>query len=437
MRKTASSEWRVASGRKAECKVRGASLLSGLMLISGFACAAEINHPDLPPSAQVATALDNYLPVQNAASGLKLEQANQRRLDSGAYEFNLRAGSSHRDIANTGLRMKEWDIALERPLRLFNKVGIDRDIGAAGVVRAEYALGDAHHEAGRLLLRLWFTWQREQAQAALWQHQVEILNQQAQLTDKRFKAGDAPKLESNQAKAASAQAGVSWHQAQLRAQLAGNDLARAFPAIRLPENLLPASPVAIEHDLEFWKSRVLADNHELGMAQAQSHVQQLLAQRSRADQIPDPTVGMRYASEMGGNEKVTGVYLLVPIPGGHRSAMTEGMAQQAAIAADQADFVKRRLEADVFAAYLQAVKNYETWQQAHEAATSIRSNAELVAKAYTLGEVSLSDALTARRLALESSITETLTQLDANEARYRLLLDAHQLWAPEHDHDGT
>ena len=60
----------------------------------------------------------------------------------------------------------------------------------------------------------------------------------------------------------------------------------------------------------------------------------------------------------------------------------------------------------------------------------MRSNAELVAKAYSLGESSLPYSLSARRFALESSLAEILAQLDANEARYRLLLDAHLLWVP-------
>lgn len=406
----------------------------GLSLFAGMTYAEEINRPDLPPPAQVDAALANHLLVLNATSGLKMEHANQRKWNSGPYEFNLRAGSSQRSIVNTGQKLKEWDVALERPLRLPNKVSIDQDIGTASVLRAEYALGDAHHEAGRMLLKLWFNWQREQATAALWQKQVEILKQQAQMTEKRVKAGDVPKLELNQAQAAAAQAGVSWHQAQLRAQLAGNDLTRQFPAIQLPEKLPPATPELVEHDFAFWKSRIFEDNHELGMVQAQSQVQQLLAQRSRADQIPDPTVGLRYSHEMGGNEKLAGVYLMVPISFGHRSATAEGAEQQAAIAADQETFVKRRLEGDVYAAHLQAVKSFDTWQQAHEAALSIRSNAELVARAYTLGESSLSDSLTARRFALESSLAENLTQLDANEARYRLLLDAHQLWALDEDH---
>jgi len=417
--------------------IQGASILLGLMALYSLAGAAEINHPDLPPTAQVINALNGHLLVLNANSGLKMELANQRKWDSGNYEFNLRAGTSQRSIVNTGQKLKEWDVALERPLRLFNKVRIDENIGAAGVARAEYALGDARHEASRALLKLWFTWQREQTQATLWQHQVDILKQQAEMTEKRVKAGDAPRLELNQAQAAASQAGVSWNQAQLRAQLAGNDLARQFPTIQLPEKLPLSTPQAIEHDFAYWKSLMLDDNHELGMAQEQNHVQQLLAQRSRADQIPDPTVGMRYSHEMGGNEKVAGVYLSIPLSFGHRSATAEGVAQQAAISDDQTAFIQRRLERDIYATHTQAVRSFETWQQAHEAALAIRSNAELVAKAYRLGENSLSDSLTARRFALESSLAENLAQLDANEARYRLELDAHQLWALDEHNETT
>ena len=422
-RKVANMKWKIGSR------------LLGLALFGNFANAEEINRPDLPSPAQIESALGNHLLVLNAASELRMELANQRKWNSGSYEFNLRAGSSQRKIVDSGRNLKEWDVALERPLRLFNKVGIDEDIGSASVARAKYALGDARHNAVRTLLQMWFAWQREQAQVALWQQQVDILKQQAQMTEKRVKAGDAPKLELNQAQAAAAQASVSLHQAQLRAQLAGNDLTRQFPAIQLPENFPPATPQAVEHDLAFWKTRVLEHNHELGMLQEQSHVQQLLAQRSRADQLPDPTVGVRYENGSGGNEKVTGVYVSVPLSFGQRSATAEGVAQQAAIAADQEAFVKRRLEGDIYAAHTQAVSNYNTWQQAHEAAQAIRSNAELVGKAYSLGESSLSDSLIARRFALESSLAENLAQLDANEARYRLLLDAHQLWPLGNDED--
>ena len=409
-------------------KLLATFLLSAGVLSSSFAVATEISPPDLPPMVQVNTALDNHLMVLNAQSGLKLEQANQRRWNSGHYEFNLRAGSAQRQVVSSGQKLKEWDVALERPLRLPNKASIDADIGTANVARADFALGDAHHEAGRLLLSSWFAWLREQTQVGLWQQQTAIFAQQAEMVDKRVKAGDAPKLELNLALAANAQARVSLQQASLRAQMAANDLQRQFPAIQLPDEVALQTPQAIAEDYAFWQARIMDDNHELGMVQAQAQAQQLMAQRSRADQLPDPTVGLRYANEMGGNEKVTGVYLTVPISFGLRAATAQGVEQQAAIAADQAEFVQRRLHNDVYAAYHQAVRSYATYQQAHDAAVAIRANAELIGKAYRLGESSLSDSLSARRIAQEATLAENLTLLEANEARYRLFLDGHKLW---------
>lgn len=408
--------------------------LLGLTLMSGFTCAAEINRPDLPTPAQAEHALNEYLPVKNAISTLKMEHANQKKWNSGNYEFNLRAGRAQRNIVGTGQNLQEWDVELERPLRLYNKVGIDQNIGAASVAKAEFALGDARHEAARMLLKLWFDWQRAMAQAELWQKQTDILTQQAAIAEKRVKAGDASRLELNQAQAAAAQAGVSRQQALLRAQLAGNDLTNAFPSILLPDQLTPVTPIPIEHDLAFWKSHILDDNHELGMAEQQSRVAQLLAERSRADKVPDPTVGLRHSSEFGGTEIVNGIYFSVPLSFGLRSASAEVVGQQAAIAADQAAFVRHRLEGDIFTAYTRAVKNFDSWQLAYQAAQSMRSNANMSARAYQLGETNLNDNLTAQRNALESSLAESLARLDANESRYRLLLDAHQLW-PLDGHD--
>lgn len=399
--------------------------------------AEEISYPDLPPPGQAEAAISRSITVLTAESGIKFEQSNRRRWSSGNYEFNVRAGSAQRRIASTGQALKEWDVAIERPVRLPNKMLIDQEIGAEGVQRAEFTLGDARHEAGRLLLRLWFTWQREQAQVAQWQQQESTLQRLAAMTEKRVKAGDAPKMEHNQALAAAAQAGVSRRQALMRAQLAANEIVRQFPGIELPESVPRSTPQAIPNAFAYWKDQVFQHNHELGMVRSDRHLQQLLAQRSRADRIPDPTVGMRYSSEMAGNEKVTGVYVSVPISFGLRSAQAEGMQHQAEIATNREAFVQRRLEGDVYAAHTQAVSSFTTWQQAADAGSSIRQNAELVARAYTLGESSLSDTLTARRIALESTLAEATAQLDANEARYRLLLDAHQLWPLDSDEDVT
>lgn len=410
-----------------------AAMIALAVLFPLGALAAEPAYPDLPPPSQVESALGSNVNVMTAETGVKVEQANQRRWEAGSHEFSMRLGTARRQVVNAEQRLREWDVALERPVRLPGKSGIDADIGAAGVQRAEFALGDARHEASRQLLHLWFNWQRERAQAGQWQAQVDILGQQAAMTEKRLAAGDAPRMELNQARAAMAQAAVALQQAKVRTEVAANELIRLFPDLVLPQQLTPATPQPIDHDLAYWRTRILDDNHELGMVQSEARIQHLMAERNRADRTADPTLGVRFSSEMGGNERVTGVYMIVPFSFGVRDAVAQSSGYQAEIAAEREAGVRRRLESDVLNAYNQSVGNFNTWQQAHDAATSMRENAELMARAYGLGESSLSDVLSARRLALESSLAETVAQMDANEARYRLLLDAHMLWPLDHD----
>ncbi len=401
------------------------------------AFAADADYPDLPPHPQVDAALDSHVDVLNAETGVRVARTNQRRWESGNYEFNVRAGTAQRRTTTPGEKLREWDVAVERPLRLINKVFIDSDIGEEGVTRATHALGDARHEAGRTLLHLWFNWQREQMQALQWQQQTDILRQQALTTEKRLKAGDAPRMELGQANAAVAQATVSLQQARMRAELAGNELARQFPLVILPQQPASSEPRPIGESLDYWKQAILDHNHELEMARSERRIQQMLAERASAERIPDPTVGLRYSNELAGSEKVAGVYVSVPLSFGLRGSHAENAAQQAEIAGNRENAVMRRLEADIYAAHTQAVRSYEIWLQAWEAADSIRQNAELVSRAYSLGESSLTETLSARRLALESALSESLARLDANEARYRLLLDAHQLWTLDTDAHGT
>jgi outer membrane protein, heavy metal efflux system len=187
--------------------------------------------------------------------------------------------------------------------------------------------------------------------------------------------------------------------------------------------------------VEYWKKLVLDDNHELGMVRAEARVQRLFADKARADRVPDPSVGARYSSEMGGNERVAGVFVSVPISFGLRHANAQTAEYQASAAAQREIAIQRRLDNDIHAAHTQAVESYKIWQQATAAADSVLHNTDLVLRAYKLGESNLSDLLIARRTALEATLAENLSQLDANEARYRLLLDSHQLWATDEHHD--
>jgi len=394
--------------------------------------------PDLPPHAQVDVALDSHINVLNAHSQLQIDKVNQRKRESGDYEFTVRGGAYEDYFFNPGGKegYRDWEVAIERPFRLPNKMFIDSEIGAEGVARGENGLGDARHEASRTLLQLWFTWQRERTQLAQWQQQVELLTQQAAMTEKRIKAGDAPRMELNQVNAATALASIASQQARLRAELAANELSRQFSAVKLPADIHLAEPQAISGELTHWRQLILKHNHELGLIEAETRLQSKLSERARADRLPDPTLGLRYASQLNNNQRISGVYFSIPLPSGQRSATADSAELSAQVAVDRELAVRARLDADIFTAYTRAVNNYRIWQQAQDAGVALRQNAELVARAYSLGESSLGETLIARRQALEASLAESIARLDANEARYRLLLDAHQLWVDTDQHEG-
>jgi outer membrane protein TolC len=97
--------------------------------------------------------------------------------------------------------------------------------------------------------------------------------------------------------------------------------------------------------------------------------------------------------------------------------------------------ILRKVTAEAINTFATAQAAYGGWQSAQSAADKMRGNADLMGRAYTLGEMGLTDVLMARRQALEANLAATLARLDAAEARYRLLLDAHQLWSLDVDDD--
>lgn len=395
-----------------------------------FPAAAETfqEYPDLPPLPMVVQAMDTYPTVLAAKSGVKVEEANRSRLEAGSYEYNVRLGSQRRTETALNQRYKEWEVNLERPFRLPGKASLDEALGKQGVEVSQWAYGDALHEAGRSLLSLWFTWYREHFQAKQWQEQVDILTKQLDAVNKRVKAGDAARLEAMLAEASLAEAEASLNQAKLREQMAATTLTSRFSGIALPANPVLAAPVPLSQSSAYWKDEILRQNHELGVARAETRRWQLQSSRSSADRLPDPTVGIRYASERDGTEKIVGLNLTIPLPGSGRAAVAEGAAARAEMAAHQEAGVLRKVEVEATATYATASTAYDTWQKARLVAEKMQASADLMSRAYSLGEAGLPEVLLARRQALEAGLSAVLAQVDAAESRYRLLLDAHQLW---------
>lgn len=383
--------------------------------------------PDLPPRAVVASVLAGHPDVLAAKSGVRYEESNRSRLEAGEHEFSVSVGSARRRT-DTSRHLNEWDVAVERPIRLPGKARLDGELGELGVTQAQSSLGDALHETARGLLRAWFGWLKARAQSDEWNSQASLLRRQGEVAARRVRAGDAPRLEQTLAEASTAQAEAAAMQAELRASVAAAELTQHYPGISLPERPVVATPTPVDQPHAYWHERILQHNHELAAVRAEVKRRQTLIARSQAEELPDPTVGVRHASEAGGNERVTGLYVSIPLPGRARSAATEGARAQMDMAVQKEAALLRKLNAEVAAAYAGATAAYEGWRKAQFAAQAMERNAELIARAYALGEAGLNDTLNARRLAVEGKLASATAQLDAAEARYRLLLDAHQLW---------
>ncbi|MDD5330972.1 MAG: TolC family protein, partial [Sulfuricella sp.] len=363
------------------------------------ALAVESGHyPDLPPLSAVEAALRNNPEVLAAQAGIRAGEAARRRLQAGEHEYTVRVLEQRRSV-NPDERYREWDVGLERPLRLPGKAQLDSKMGEAGLIRAQTIYGDALHESGRSLLSDWFAWQRESAQTEQWTNQVELLRQQAAIVARRVRAGDAPRLESGLAEAALAQAESARHQADLHRQMAANRLTQKFPAIPLPAAVPALPPQPLEQGLDYWEEEILRHNHELGVARNEATLGRLGAERASADKIPDPTVGVRFAGERDSAERIVGLHFSIPLPGGARAARADEGRALAEMAAQREAAALRKVRAEAINGYAAAQAAYSGWQSAQDAAGKMNANAELMARAYALGEMGLTDVLAARRQA--------------------------------------
>ncbi len=405
-------------------------LAFALATLSGSLLANE-TFPNLPPREAVIQVLRAQPSVQAAGGQIQVEEANRRRLEAGNHEWSLRLGGQQRKATPNGSpneRFTEWNAAVERPLRLPGKAALDSEIGSLGVNLAETAQGDTLHESSRNLLKSWFIWLRESATAAQWREQSALLEQQSKALKRRLQLGDTSRLEQIQAEAAQAQAEAQLAQARVRQRSAHEDLRRRFPGLPLQEQESVAAPEAVKGTAEEWINAILEHNHELALARGEAQRAQSLAGRSSRERLPDPTVGVQFSRERGGEENVMGAYISIPLPGSARFAASDASRAQVGVASSREAAVRQRIEAEAAQLYATAVAAVDSWQSSRIAAEHLTRAAEMTTRSYQLGEGTLGDLLAGRRLANEARLAARLMQLEALELRYRLLLDAHQLW---------
>jgi len=209
---------------------------------------------------------------------------------------------------------------------------------------------------------------------------------------------------------------VAWARLQARFP----EIARTTPRL--------ATPLPLAERIDYWRVRILEQSDDVRLAQAQLRKARAAAERVRAERIPDPTFGLYTASEVGGQERIVGVTVSIPLPSGLRSRRADKAVHSVEAARQEVEQRKRRLEAEVAAAVATAEGTFRGVQIAEAGSRAMQDSAQLMQRAYSLGEAELQSLLTARRQAAVAAQSALAARVAALRAYYLLLIDARLVW---------
>lgn len=402
-----------------------------IALVAGSAQAAPLATPGLLPTTVVRPLIDRDPEVAAARATHEVARQDASLARASPYEWNARATAQRRSV-EPGTRYSEWNVGLERTIRLPGKARADRGIAAATLDEGEARYGDALHETARELLNLWLNWTEAEQTVILATSQVKAATDNFESVEKRVKAGDAARLDAGIARAELGEQQRVASDARTAANVAWAKLHARFPDLPRRFSEVP-EPMAIEGESERLRARIIGQSDELKIGTALYSKAQAITARSRAEKIPDPTVGIFTASEVGGRERLTGVMLSIPIPGAMRKGRADKSMHAAEVSRQELELTKRQVDAAISATLASASGAYESWQIAESSATAMRGNGQLMQRAYTLGEADLQALLTARRQAATAAQSALSTKVAAARAYYSLLVDAHLVWDMDHE----
>ena len=399
-----------------------------LLLLTAGAQAAPGAPSALPPDAEVRRVLASLPALRQGVLNTQLAGAERDKLAAGPYEWTVRAGASRRSAPGAE-RYLEQEVALERPLRWFGKAGQDQALGEQGLTVARALHGDAWHEAGRALLRDWFDALRDLAGVARLEEQLAVTQRLQSIAARRVQAGDGAALDLLQAETEQRRVLALLQQARQRSEQSLTLLAISYPGLPRPQADSLPPPQADGESVSRWAERIVHDNHELQLAQAEADLYAMRASRLASDAMPDPTLALRAARERDGQERVFGVSLSFPLPGAGRTADRSAAAIKAAMARERVAQTQLRVALAARRAASDSVHSHAIWSTLQEVQQQTIRQAELMQRAYQAGECTLADALAGRRQALDAALTAQTAQIEALAAQARLQLDAHAIWS--------
>lgn len=406
--------------------------LAILLSLIGTAHAVEpLSPPGLLPTEIARPLLEQDPGVAAARAGLEVALQEAGILDKSPYEWTTKITGQQRRVED-GPHYNEWNVGIERTIRLPGKVAADRNIGKATIEESQARYGEALHESARELMALWADWLVAERTHELAANNLQSVQESITTVEKRFRAGDASKLDVSIARADLAEQRRMVNDAKTQASVTWLRLSTRFPGVIRQVLPLP-SPLPIDENAAFWRDRILAQSDELTLALTQMQIAQAIAERARADKIPDPTLGIYIASEIDGREGISGITISIPIPGGVRNSRSAKANAGVEVWRQEVELKKRQLEMEIASAVATTLGAYDSLQIANEGAVAMQENAGLMQRAYALGEAELQALLLARRQATAAANNALQAQVSALKAYYGLLIDAHLIWELEHE----
>ena len=399
-----------------------------LLFLAAGAQAAPTAPTALPPEAEVRRVLASLPALRQGVLNTQLAGAERDKLAAGPYEWTVRAGASRRSAPGAE-RYLEQEVALERPLRWFGKASLDQALGEQGMTVARALHGDAWHEAGRALLRDWFDALRDLAGVARLEEQLAVTQRLQSIAARRVQAGDGAALDLLQADTEQRRVLALLQQARQRSEQSLTLLAISYPGLPRPQADSLPLPHTGSESAASWAERIVHDNHELQLAQAEADLYAMRASRLASDAMPDPTLALRAARERDGQERVFGVSLSFPLPGAGRTADRSAAAIKASMARERVAQTQLRVALAARRAASDSVHSHAIWETLQEVQQQTMRQAELMQRAYQAGECTLAVALAGRRQALDAALTAQTAQIESLAAQARLQLDAHAIWS--------
>lgn len=394
--------------------------------------------PTLPAAARIAQVLDAAPSLREAQSLSQSAAHGAQALRYGSNEVSAQAQLQQRRVesAPDSGRYAEWQLALNRQLRLPSQALADNGMADAMTVSAQAGAAVARQALLVDALSAWFAAQRAQAAAALAADDVALIGRQLHAVQRRQALGDASVLEVEQLQAEEARSRSTLVMAQGLAESSRSALSARYPA--LTQAAPPSAPGldgAVEPTLPGESPEaLLADmlEHDAVLARSRAALRQAqaMAAQAKAARSPQPTVGVYMGSERGGNERIVGLQFALPFGGPARVEQERAALAEADAARWRLNDAELRARAD-FERLLATARAQAGGAQAMAAAAQAQARAaERMLRAYQLGEAALSDWLVTRRSALDALRQAQQSRFDAAQSAVLIGLQAGLLFPP-------